>query len=125
VTTAFLLQQGGTFYRAGVQNVEKGEGWKSISLLALNPADFEEIKPGFTFGTSLPDFSSSGAPIRVGYWSANFSKNAGNVTQFGVDNFEVTFHSSVIPEPSALALLGIGAVSLFGYGRWRKRWNRT
>jgi hypothetical protein len=37
---------------------------------------------------------------------------------------DVSYHAALIPEPSALALLGVGVVGLLGRGLWR-RWERA
>jgi Vibrio cholerae sialidase, lectin insertion/PEP-CTERM motif len=59
-------------------------------------------------------FSTSGAN--------NFSWGAGSSADTGRGNFNsVTFSVNPVPEPSSLALLSLGGLTLVGYGRRRKQ----
>ena len=59
--------------------------------------------------------SFSPANIRIGYYVPGDDDN-----KFIGDIGEVKIYSGAVPEPSAIVLLAIGAISLFAYA-WRKR----
>jgi hypothetical protein len=104
-----LLFQNGSYYTSLVPAdvPPPGGAWTHSEHAGLEPSDFT----GFTVG--IPDFSSTGAPIQFGYNFANTSvSGVGNFFTYGsgIDNFAVTV--TPVPEPTALALLGIGGLAL-------------
>jgi len=82
------------------------------------------VPHGYTSG----DYLSSSATwdnttiSALGLMPGTYTWTWGNVSAGTADSFEVIVPSpaTAVPEPSALTLLGIGAVSLVGYG-WRRR----
>lgn len=109
-----LLEQAGTFYRAGF--VLSTAAWTSYSLEGLTAASFAKVSGA---GAATPDFSAAGAPITFGYYAANGTGLASQTsTLSGIDNWEVTV-TAAIPEPETYALL-LAGLGLLGFGARRK-----
>ncbi len=62
-----------------------------------------------------PDFSSAGGLIQFGFFTQNSNDGALRSRAAGFDNWEVTVNP--VPEPSTLAILAVGAVSMLGRRR--------
>lgn len=96
VAYAGLLFQNGSYYIGPVDPVF-GDGWTHFERSSLTAGDFSRVGPGP--GPATPDFSSAGAPIRFGYFTANSSQGGPcdpadpcSVPQFresGIDNWSV------------------------------------
>ena len=52
--------------------------------------------------------------------SATSINDAGQIVGYYNSGYDHGFLATAVPEPSALVLLGIGAVGLLGYGAWRR-----
>src|SRR5262249_41406589 len=83
------------------------------------------VSPGFAF-TSVTPVTPEPFPFSFVFDSINQAivvHSTGGVAPAGATMAaEFTFaSSSAVPEPSALTLLGLGALGLLGYGRQRAR----
>jgi hypothetical protein len=85
--------------------------WVSFAFSGLTASDFS-IPAG---GSGSPNFSSSGNPIRFGYFASGSVALAGPA-RGGVDNVSI----GIVPEPSTGALFLFG-VMLSGKARIRRR----
>jgi len=105
-----LFQNGSYFTPLGSGDVPPPGGtWAHYEHAGLEASDFT----GFTVGVGAPDFSSTGAPIQVGYNFANTNvSGVGNFFTYGsgIDNFAVTV--TPVPEPTTLLLLALVGWSL-------------
>jgi hypothetical protein len=77
-------------------------------------------------GTSLTEsINGQGGASGFGFFSPDGSTTISSITitssvDFAIGEFGVSPVQQAVPEPTSLTLLGIGAVSLLGYG-WRRR----
>lgn len=101
------VQQGGqTFYATGNGHQQfSNQSWQHVPFAGLTAADFDTNSLAVfdpTQATGIhPDFSAAGAPLTFGY--AMFNNAVGNpgqlaLSEFGVDNWQVTAHR-VAPSP--------------------------
>jgi hypothetical protein len=92
-SSALLLEQGGRRYIATTRNSYDRliTVWDvSQKTPSLHAADFRLYDgPVCQAGESCPDFSSSGAPMRFGYWRIS-SGSPGVSVNHGIDNWKVT-----------------------------------
>ena len=72
-------------------------------------------------GQSLIALLGTPFPLQAGSFTSAFSYTSNRVGPF---EFAIDLHVGVVPEPSSLALFGIGAVGMAAYSR-RKRKKRT
>lgn len=88
--SALLIEQAGRTYIAQTWRVATPQ-WRRISGSAsLLPGDFELIAGiACRTGESCPDFSTSGLPIRFGYYRVAFGF-PGDAVAHGMDNWKVT-----------------------------------
>ena len=101
------LEQGGVVAVADTfVTTSAPAGWNTHPHTGLTAADFPTL-----------DFSATGAPITLGFRTANSGQIG--IFQVGYDNFEVTI-TSVVPEPATAVLLTSGLIGLLGVGRRRK-----
>lgn len=100
-----VVEQGGLVWFAGY--TINTPNWQTYAFapvagdwFVMNPSG-GELGPG-------PDFSSTGAPMRFGFYTANGSGPGGNpyTNQGFNDNFVVSF----VPTPGAAVVLGLGGL---------------
>ena len=112
-----VLQQGGKYYGqlgAGLEN--HSTDWASFETAYLSGSQLGEWGALQWTGqpcdaSSNPNFSPAGAPIKFGFVASN--SFSGYATEL-FDNWEIEIN---VPEPGALALLGMGGVVLARYRR--------
>jgi hypothetical protein len=115
-----LLFQNGSYYGTGAGGVAGddaiGQGtWQHFSHVGLTALNFANYSPLGTGGL-FPDFSSTGAPIQIGYMSTNTESGGFGTTTTGIDNFAVSITS--VPEPCSAVLVIVACGTLCW---WRKR----
>lgn len=91
-----LLEQGGNYYAHVPGDLIFQGGWQSFAHTGLLATDFQRVTE-FDTSTERPDFSSSGAPITLGFRASNH--HSGSNTQFrwsGLDNWSVTVHGGPV-----------------------------
>jgi hypothetical protein len=118
--SGLAIYQNGKFYRQQTPSLVMPyvpySAWTNNSAPGLVATSFAEVTPtGIVNIASFPDFSAAGTIMQFGFHRGN-SGNSGYSTDTGIDNWHVT----IVPEPSTLALLCVGAFGLAAYG-WRKR----
>jgi hypothetical protein len=89
-----LLEQAGRRYTAGAPTQCEATAWSSKVLLpgVFAAGDFTVVDgPVCGVGESCPDFSATGAPLRLGFGNLNqsLSGSAGASGGFGIDNWKV------------------------------------
>jgi hypothetical protein len=86
-----------------------------LSLSGLTAADFALVLvTGTTYfdNTQHPDFSSAGAPIKVGFFRANGALVSGGYTLVaGIDDWQVTINPAGAPVPT-LNTFAMGSFAL-------------
>jgi len=99
-----LIEQGGQYYRApAVATVTNS--WVHFA--------FSTTAASFNSPIGHPDFSATGAPITLGYYTANGTGHASATTTIsGIDNWSATINPAAVPEPAtwAMLLLGFGSM---------------
>lgn len=85
-----IEQDGRRFVSDTVGTCSKS-GWSAApSRASLRAEDFRQFDgPACPSGASCPDFSASGAPLRLGYWRITFGA-PGDAGTHGIDNWKVT-----------------------------------
>jgi hypothetical protein len=95
---ALTLKQGNSYYRAGPFITGSSNfAWQSNGPTTFVLANFVRLT-----GTGTLDFSTSGAPISVGFSTGNSGGYGINV---GYDNFSATLNTASVPVPAAAWLL--------------------
>jgi hypothetical protein len=95
VAYALLLVQGGSYY-ISAQDTVSSPGWTTFAHQGLTAGAFTLISGT---GSAQPDFSCNGAPITLGYQTANSDPHSGQpltvayTTTSGIDNWQVAIHS--------------------------------
>jgi hypothetical protein len=115
-----MLKQDGIYYaHSGGAAALVGFGWSSFNFPNLTELSFIDY---YDTGLAHPDFSATGSPIELGFWSGNGGSGftSANHTAGGrVDNFEINAVITPIPEPSQFALAA--ASGIFSAFRRRNR----
>ena len=107
----FAIKQGNNIYVDGSALSGTSSPWQSFDVNGTTVSDFGLTaivgNPLMTadFGQN-PDFGVSGLPIELGFYSSNTSSGATLIV--GYDNWTVTIHQ--VPEPTVLALIGVGSL---------------
>lgn len=73
-------------------------GWKTFTSSGLTALNFYEVLPDGSTSQQHPDFSSAGAPINCGFYTANFTYGGSFQNHAGYDNWQCVI------TPSALKL---------------------
>jgi hypothetical protein len=95
VNYALLLLQNGQYYVPTTMDFFGNLSWQGFCLCApnaLTASDFSNMFEGLLLpggGPPHPNFSSSGGPIRFGYFTSNSSLGASFTTTSGIDNWTV------------------------------------
>lgn len=101
------IQQGSAIY-GGPNDDIFSTSWTSFSRTNILPSDFT-LWSGF--GSPTPDFSATGAPMTLGFISANSQGGPGFVTKVsGIDNWVVVMHTMPACTPT------VGNAYCFGDG---------
>jgi hypothetical protein len=109
-----LIEQDGNFYAAGIAGPPLTgpgtTGYNTLSNGALLATDFLQVNTATgTFGTANPNFA--GDPMVFGLAQLLAGDGVpGNTALLDYDNLNLTL--STTPEPSAIALLGVGLAGL-------------
>jgi hypothetical protein len=114
-----LLGTGGGFWANPFDTVSTTGYPNSLTLSGL----------GTSYGNSIPQFSSSPNVVAdvAGGNGFNMALSVGDVNNFGtyVESFSWTspgtITATLVPEPTSLSLLALGAVALLGGRRLRRR----
>ena len=114
-----LLLQNGSYYGLALSGTPDQDGitiggWTHFERFGLVASQFANYT-SLGSGGANPDFSTSGAPIQIGYMSTNTGTDPGTTTS-GIDNFMLV----VIPEPRTFGLLIMGCL-IFAF-RQRGAW---
>jgi hypothetical protein len=90
IGVAFLLRQGNNYYTANYKGIGQN-GWNTGTPTSLTASSF-----ALQFGTQkLPDFSTAGAPMEFGYYTANSTTAGKPITMtFGVANFGINVNGN-------------------------------
>lgn len=118
-----LWQNGMWFYSSLSTTLNSNTGWQNYTINNLTANDFQILGGGIP----RPDFSSSGSPIKFGFYRATSLNSfyGGGGIYHGVDNWSVQItnansSSDPIPEPGTVGLLGLGLAGLICFGRKRR-----
>jgi len=109
VNIAITLFQDETYYRS-VQafTIFEFSGWVPLSF---NDISFLKVSGP---GPSIPDLSSTGGVIKLGYVTAN-TTGSHRISDFGVDNFQCTLNLSGNAETLKIIQTTTGADGTFGF----------
>lgn len=108
--SALLLRQGASWFYAGsfLTGSTVDGTWRTTSVSNATAVQFARLA-----GSDTLDFSSAGAPITLGFWTANES---GNGITVRYDNW--TASVTAVPAPPAVMLMATAVAGLAG---WRVR----
>lgn len=96
VNYALLLLQNGTYYvPTSTDTFSNTDTWVNVGNTNLTATQFSNLYQGVWqlpgTGPTHPDFSASGAPITLGYFSANTNTGVSPIsTSSGIDNWSVS-----------------------------------
>jgi hypothetical protein len=109
--SSLLLEQGGSYFHpgGGITGPLVDGTWRTFEIVDAHSGNFGRLA-----GTGTLDFTPSGAPIRVGFWTGN---SGGNGIEVRYDNWTASI--TQVPAPPAL----VAALTAFGVlpGRLRRR----
>lgn len=121
------IKQDGNVYGTIQRLTYAVDQWQSEQKVGLKASDFSRFD--FTAGEFVmnnikhPDFSTSGSPIRFGFYtwrSTGASSSSPHSKVIGYDNWSVTVHP--VPEPTSLLLLSTTLPMM--YRRFKMRSNK-
>lgn len=106
------LKQNGYLYRASIFFTQTLSGWQNTQDSSITPGDIRG-------NAGAPDIDFSGSEIGFGFYTAHSSPNnrTNDMLTVGYDNYQVDLH--VVPEPTTVCLMGLGAVALLRRRRVR------
>ena len=111
-------------YRAGLDLESVTPISDPLGIFSTDAGTFTDLAPGQTSGVMDLFLSTS----QIGNFSGAYQLSLSDETDLsgwaGGRTLTLNVTADVVPEPSTLALLGVGALSLLSYG-WRKRSHRT
>jgi hypothetical protein len=88
-----MIFQDGHYYR--VQGTITAQSWTTLTFDDLTETDFVNLNGG---PTTIPDFSGSGSPLQLGFFTANSTGGSRClVTNSGFDNWLVTVSHQATP----------------------------
>lgn len=103
-----VLEQDGVYYSSVAGDVVSSTDWVAFATTTQTAGDFtsDPLARGASSGL-VPNFSSSGSPIRLGYRSSNCCNNS---TTSGIDNFVIRLHTLPLICQVVPAVLDFGEV---------------
>ncbi|HXG46370.1 MAG TPA: PEP-CTERM sorting domain-containing protein [Methylomirabilota bacterium] len=106
------IQQNGINYLPSLSFlVNSSFNWQTLSMTGLGAADFRTVASA----SEHPDFSASGAPLLLGFVTANDNGGATLSRAAGFDNWNMVV--TPVPESGTLALIGLGLVAVVAFHR--------
>ncbi len=90
-TNPLILQNGNAYLAPGPLVTQPV--WTTVSLSGLTEVDFALLRPDLGVDNSVhPDFSESGAPLRLGFASSNSTGSSGSgfTMVAGIDNWSIS-----------------------------------
>lgn len=89
--SSMAIEQGGRRFVSNTDRSCSKSGWSAApGRASLHAQDFRQFDgPACPVGASCPDFSTSGPPMRFGYWRITFAA-PGDAGAHGIDNWKVT-----------------------------------
>ncbi len=105
------LKQGQVIYGASYAVTGSSGAWATFAQAGLVASDFSRLDGQ----VGVPNFTSTGAPIRFGFASGNSAPSGSYTTVADYDNFAVTIVQ--VPAPGAAGLMAV--VGLMGVRRRR------
>ena len=89
----------------------------SIGTVSLG-TEFGETANTFSFGSQLDNLSG---PVWIRIATVTESTGSDARDTFGIDDFQLSYSVTAVPEPSSLLLLGLAGVSVGVGRRWRRK----
>lgn len=109
-----VLEQNGSFFEAGSFTTGASNfSWQTFGPTSFGPGDFTLLS-----GSGVLDFSILGAPIALGFRTAN---TGGDTINVGFDNFSAALDVTAVPVPAGLPLLATAIGVLVAARRRRGR----
>jgi hypothetical protein len=81
-----LLRQGDTYYAVAAGDTVTGTGWAAFVAAPTPASGFQRVTG---LGPEQPNFSATGAPMQLGYYSGNTSTSGCLQRESGIDNWAV------------------------------------